>query len=656
MDRLERIIKYNFDLELLLKAREAKVIELELERAKEIRACLEKLIINEVVYPDRFVRQEYQMFVPKLKRASSVPSFQGAGVGAGQKASSLPNTPTSQTYSQASQPGETPKHQYEMRADGRIVKLRCPECHSDNFKSMLGFLNHCRIHCRVIFSGPEDRHQRAGVLVEDGDVPADFFAKHPTILKQQQELAIIRADLQPIFENTTAGVPMNGTAAGPGTSNQSNLIASPDPTKPPAVVNFAREDFVSAGEVTRFCIHKRLVIGNTAKMLRPDEAENPLATHSWKLYLRLPPATMSTDLPLGQWIRFVRFYLHPSYKESRVVEVHQEPFELVKEAFGEFPVRIQLHFWDSKRNKPFDIIHHIKVFQAVTLRNYPGPERMHEVELDRNTDFTMCLLGPNAPTYQSDEDDEGLGGSNGLDDFEILRKAVVNSTISDLRGCELLIEKIKATHPQFSLDPNQVLSWLTKNHSNSGVDTSNTTADEKTPPLKFCCYCGQPHQPAHRFEVLQKHCSHKPRKVRLSSKTEFSSFVLGKYALSEGPLPDDAARFGANLKNDVQPLPFDMSKYMASTQEQEPTMVVTAQESKLSKESRVFLNALVRVFSKRLIARSITSAVNTKASPRTLSNHKDENTTILTPLHVYNALTQPSNDLMDFITLENMQA
>lgn len=43
------------------------------------------------------------------------------------------------------------------------------------------------------------------------------------------------------------------------------------------------------------------------------------------------------------------------------------PFHLIKRGWGEFPVRVQLHFHDA-RNKPVDIIHNLKVgFKSICI-------------------------------------------------------------------------------------------------------------------------------------------------------------------------------------------------------------------------------------------------------------------------------------------------
>lgn len=668
-DRLTRILKYHFDLELLLKMRECKLIELELERGREIRACLEKLLVNEVVYPDRFTRQEYQLFTGSSASGGSTSGVSSVSSTTISTTSNTTNTNTVSLKRVASMPSlhaspSDNRHQYEIRADGTIVKLQCPQCAADKFKSMLGFLNHCRIHCHVLFTSPEDRQQRAGVVMDPASVPADFFTRHPSILKQEQDLAAIRSDLQPVFET--------------------QQLLSPDPTKESASVSEERwlaESEPLAGEVTRFCIHKRVIIGNEARCLRQGEGKHSQSTHQFRLFLRAPPVNIAGQKDnLSRWIRFVRFHLHPSFAES-VVDKRQEPFELSLETFGEFPVRLQLHFWDAKRNPPFDIIHHVKVFHAVNPgRTVAGPERMYEVELDRCTDFAASLLPFDGSAVQSSAD----VGRSIRSDYDILQRALIGqqSTLpimstgsgpsaleqAKLAICEGLLEQIRLRNAQFCLSAKEILSWI----SNSRPDYFQQTkrpeegATDSSAPRRFCFYCGQCHEPVERFEVLQKNCSFKPRRIRLNSKTELSSFVLGRYAMSDGPMADDTRYCNYNLKS----LPSTGIRWDQYGVSEDPhfydSMVESVHDSRMSKEARMMCNALTRVFAKRLIAKAITVAHDNGTRPT------PTRPVMLTPLHIYCCLTNTvpsttaatqtttntntSDNLMDFITLENMQS
>lgn len=74
--------------------------------------------------------------------------------------------PTSRSsHNQSEKTQSEPQPQYEVRSDGAFVKMRCPKCGAEKFRSMLGFLNHCRIHCRLVFSSQDERLQKCGVLI-----------------------------------------------------------------------------------------------------------------------------------------------------------------------------------------------------------------------------------------------------------------------------------------------------------------------------------------------------------------------------------------------------------------------------------------------------------------------------------------------------------
>ena len=160
------ILRYQLDLEILLRLQEKKLIELEVLRGTQIKETLELAIIND--HKNQTLSEAKP--IPTMKRQERIASD---------------NTPS-----------KSSQHQYEIRPDGSAVKLRCPVCYSDRFKSMLGYLNHCRIHCKVIFSSPEDRQTRGGVPVDIDQVPYEIFiAKHPSLVKQEHDLAMIRSEV-----------------------------------------------------------------------------------------------------------------------------------------------------------------------------------------------------------------------------------------------------------------------------------------------------------------------------------------------------------------------------------------------------------------------------------------------------------------------------
>ncbi|KAM9428951.1 YEATS domain-containing protein 2-like isoform 2-T2 [Salvelinus alpinus] len=134
-------------------------------------------------------------------------------------------------------------------------------------------------------------------------------------------------------------------------------------------------------EASRLYIKKTIVVGNVSKYIPPDKREeNDQSTHKWMVYVRGSRREPSID----HFVKKVWFFLHPSYKPNDLVEVSEPPFHLTRRGWGEFPVRIQIHFKDP-RNKRIDIIHHLKLDRTYTGLQTLGAETVVDVELHRNS-------------------------------------------------------------------------------------------------------------------------------------------------------------------------------------------------------------------------------------------------------------------------------
>uniref|UniRef100_UPI00358FF793 YEATS domain-containing protein 2 isoform X2 n=1 Tax=Myxine glutinosa TaxID=7769 RepID=UPI00358FF793 len=132
------------------------------------------------------------------------------------------------------------------------------------------------------------------------------------------------------------------------------------------------------GEPSRLHVKKTIVVGNVSKYLNLQYHEpGDAATHKWMVYVRGPRSAPS----LAPFVRCVWFFLHPSYRPHDLVEISEPPFHLTRRGWGEFPVRVQLHFKDP-RNKRLDIIHHLKLDRTYTGLQTLGAETVVEVELD----------------------------------------------------------------------------------------------------------------------------------------------------------------------------------------------------------------------------------------------------------------------------------
>ncbi|KAM3866478.1 YEATS domain-containing protein 2 [Diretmus argenteus] len=134
-------------------------------------------------------------------------------------------------------------------------------------------------------------------------------------------------------------------------------------------------------EASRLYAKKTIVVGNVSKYIPPDKREeNDQSTHKWMLYVRGSRREPSID----HFVKKVWFFLHPSYKPNDLVEVSEPSFHLTRRGWGEFPVRIQIHFKDP-RNKRIDIIHQLKLDRTYTGLQTLGAETVVDVELHRNS-------------------------------------------------------------------------------------------------------------------------------------------------------------------------------------------------------------------------------------------------------------------------------
>ncbi|XP_064461714.1 YEATS domain-containing protein 2-like isoform X2 [Ornithodoros turicata] len=125
----------------------------------------------------------------------------------------------------------------------------------------------------------------------------------------------------------------------------------------------------------------RIIVGNVSKYIPSDKRDpNDHATHKWMVYVRCPP---NGGAEIAQVVRKVRFFLHPSYRPNDMVVVSEAPFHLVRKGWGEFPLRLQLHFCD-RRNKPVDIIHNLKLDKTYTGLQTLGAETVVDLWMASN--------------------------------------------------------------------------------------------------------------------------------------------------------------------------------------------------------------------------------------------------------------------------------
>lgn len=151
-------------------------------------------------------------------------------------------------------------------------------------------------------------------------------------------------------------------------------------------------------ENSRLFVKKTIVVGNVSKYISPDKREeNDQSTHKWMVYVRGSRREPSID----HFVKKVWFFLHPSYKPNDLVEVREPPFHLTRRGWGEFPVRVQIHFKDI-RNKRIDIIHHLKLDRTYTGLQTLGAETVVDVELHRHSLREEYLFSQSSDSDLSD--------------------------------------------------------------------------------------------------------------------------------------------------------------------------------------------------------------------------------------------------------------
>ncbi|XP_027395536.1 YEATS domain-containing protein 2 isoform X2 [Bos indicus] len=156
-----------------------------------------------------------------------------------------------------------------------------------------------------------------------------------------------------------------------------------------------RNTDLTGDETSRLFVKKTIVVGNVSKYIPPDKREeNDQSTHKWMVYVR----GSRREPSINHFVKKVWFFLHPSYKPNDLVEVREPPFHLTRRGWGEFPVRVQVHFKDSQ-NKRIDIIHNLKLDRTYTGLQTLGAETVVDVELHRHS------LGEDSVYPQSSESD-----------------------------------------------------------------------------------------------------------------------------------------------------------------------------------------------------------------------------------------------------------
>ncbi|XP_059614680.1 uncharacterized protein LOC132260521 [Phlebotomus argentipes] len=120
-----------------------------------------------------------------------------------------------------------------------------------------------------------------------------------------------------------------------------------------------------------------IIVGNTSKFIAENQM-NSSVSHKWLVYVHT-----RDHHPIEKLVQRIRFFLHPTYQPNDCVEIEKPPFKISRFGWGEFIIRVQLHFWPALKQKPVQIFHRVKLDDKCTGLETFGAETIAELWLNR---------------------------------------------------------------------------------------------------------------------------------------------------------------------------------------------------------------------------------------------------------------------------------
>ncbi|KAI9553776.1 hypothetical protein GHT06_019040 [Daphnia sinensis] len=160
------------------------------------------------------------------------------------------------------------------------------------------------------------------------------------------------------------------------------------------------------------CMKKKLIIGNISRWIPVSERDDT-ASHKWMVYVRGP----KEEPNVSSFVSQVIFFLHPSYAPHDTIHVLSHPFHVTRRGWGEFPLRIQVHF-QNPLCKPVNIIHNLKLDRSYTGLQTLGAETIVDVMIFDSKIDRSSLSAVDEDTF-NDEKEIGKSASK-LDSISIL--------------------------------------------------------------------------------------------------------------------------------------------------------------------------------------------------------------------------------------------
>lgn len=204
-------------------------------------------------------------------------------------------------------------------------------------------------------------------------VKENLIGKSPKYVHPSSDSSTVKTEVQALSSTpVTDSMVQNSTSI--STTEKSSEVANSK--------SDASKDDEIPSRMPRMKTKFTVIVGNVSKFLPAHlRDEDDQFTHKWMVYVR-----GDKDSPcLDGIVKKVCFLLHSSYRPNDIVEVCNPPFHLVKRGWGEFQIRVQLHFKDP-RNKPVDLLHPLRLDKTFTGLQTLGAETVFELMLYKPED------------------------------------------------------------------------------------------------------------------------------------------------------------------------------------------------------------------------------------------------------------------------------
>eukprot|EP00741_Cyanophora_paradoxa_P009451 tig00000144_g9155.t1 len=682
VEAVRAAIARQMDKEIEHKRHELQEVDARIERAERLLGLISNRWLDAEEFRASVIQQlsvpEAQVALVMNSHASSSDSdeeprgsprtFRAAGVESPVRMRSTLSPSASRARERGRADAFSPVSSGRAHAEARLPRLVCPVCKRDKFQNILGFVNHCRILHRLVFSSSEEAARTCTVAPGDRRPPVSNVAAARIIRRAPPAMSPRRVPPEPLKRKADEGSGPHPAFA--GKRPRTGTLPAP-------------------GTIIRAILRRTLVVKNTSHFIPVEARDDPDLSHEWKVSV----AMQESDIAV--FVKSVRFFLHASFAPNDEVEVTTPPFQVVRRGWGEFPMKVRVTFKNPKQ-RPVDIEHDLKLDQLYTGKEEFGGQSTMQVEIEQISIVRERLVtrpGYPRPRVEPAQlpEAEKVVYQNAMQ-FPIIaedeaRRAGVpyacagsvpvffswnigRRKASEWRRAKLL-QRALSSAGKTSMGPGRVAACLRElrltpymppprdlmresDDEGEGPNTPRRPPGENRPrlipkPALFCKYCGSPHRKAgEAFEVLQRSCGVRQRVHGLCShlafpaaRAQWATPAQSKPATETGALArkltltvSDAER--ASVAAAVAQVAPDATLEEDGEEEgQEPRAHDRACDL-LARAGKLFVAELVRA------AQRVVEAKKAQERPEE-ARHK-----VMVPMHVWLACMQ--RDRLDFLT------